>query len=110
MGLIKKHHIKTIICHYARPIASKNTFALMLVPFAMLGFLWGYAFPWVYKVAASPKFLKFLGSVNAEGLALLVSTVPFILATYFAIYPICRSIQLLLPETFDDSDYQELND
>ena len=106
----KKHYLKLFVCHYARSIASKNTFGLMVIPSVTLGFLWGYAFPWVYRICHTPQFLKLLGSVNAEVLAVIISSVPFLLATYFAIYPVCRSVQLLLPETFDDSDYQELND
>lgn len=105
-----KKFLKKAICHFARPIASKNIFVLLVGPSLGLGFLWGFAFIKISHVTQSPMFLKFLGTFNAEFLAVFLATVPFLLVTYFVLYPISRGIQLLMPETFDDSEYEELDD
>lgn len=105
-----KKYMRDLICYFARPIASKNVFGLLLLPSIGLGFLWGFAFIKIRHVTQSDQFLGFLGTFNAEPLAVFLGVVPFVLVSFFAIYPIARGIQLLMPETFDDSDYEELDD
>lgn len=82
----------------------KNLVALLVLPAATLGFCWGWMYWEIIKAISTEPTIRSI--FKAAGLAqlgsyFLAALCPFAISIVM-ILPICRSLQILLPDVFDE--------
>ncbi len=96
--------LRGFVYRCSKKITSKNIFAMVYLPFAALGFTWGYVFLILLTVASDwsnnpelPYILQFIGNHS-----IAVAIIPPLMITYGLIPVICRGIVLLMPDAFEE--------
>lgn len=96
-----------IVSYYAQHNMSRNTFALLVLPFIGLGFVWGYGYVVLLRALNYETLQPVINAMHVDGIKWLIALIPPVAITYFLLHPVCRGLQVVCPDTFPDEELEE---